>query len=140
MTEGTGVAMLDDLLSDLSDQTISVSSFADLHYHLDRMSQERQTHLSTLFLDLQSFYEGRLTHFHERAQEEIRRRFYAQGTFYKDRYKFLRTVGNKSYSSGGGDTFLAKVTVGKKRVEKPLAETSMVEILSILSDMDAIDC
>ena len=67
MTEGTGVAMLDDLLSDMSDQTISVSSFADLQYHLDQMSQERQTQLSTLFSDLQSFYEGRLTRYHERA-------------------------------------------------------------------------
>lgn len=140
MTEGTEVAMLDDLLSDITDQTISVFSFADLQYHLDRMSQERHTQLSTLFSDFKSFYEARLTHYHERAQEEIRRRFYAQGTFYKDRYKFLRTVGNRSTSSSeGGDTFLAKVTVGKKRVEKPLAETSMVEILSVLSDMDSID-
>ena len=122
--------MLDDLLSDISDQTISVFSFADLTYHLDQMSQERQTQLTTLFSDFQSFYEARLTHYHERAQEEIRRRFFPQGSLFKDRYKFLRTVGNRSTSSSdGGEIFLAKVTVGKKRVEKPLTETSIVEIL-----------
>jgi hypothetical protein len=37
MTEGSTLAMLDDLLSDISDQTISVFSFADLKYHLDQM-------------------------------------------------------------------------------------------------------
>jgi hypothetical protein len=45
--------MLDDLLSDISDQTILVRSFSDLMYHLDQMSKERQTQLSTLFSDLQ---------------------------------------------------------------------------------------
>ena len=132
--------MLDDLLSDISDQTILVRSFSDLMYHLDQMSKERQTQLSTLFSDLKSFYESQLAHYHERAQEEIRRRYYAQGSLYKDRYKFLRTVGHRSSSSSQGeDNLLAKVAEGRKKVEKPLSETSIVEILSVLSDMDSID-
>ena len=132
--------MLDDLLSDISDQTILVSSFADLMYHLDQMSQVRHTQLSILFSDLQSFYESRLAHYHERAQEEIRRRFYSQGSLYQDKYKFLRTVGLRSNSFGEGeDTILAKFAEGRKKVEKPLTETSIVEILSVLNDMDSID-
>jgi hypothetical protein len=57
-----------------------------------------------------------------------------------DRYKFLRTVGHRSFSScQGEDNLLAKVAEGRKKVEKPLSETSIVEILSVLSDMDSID-
>ena len=133
--------MLDDLLSDISDQTISLSSFSDMMYHLDQMTLERQTQLSTLFSDLQLFYQGRLLCYHERAQQEIRRRFYAQGSLYKDKYKFLRTVGLRPTSSGEGEdtTFLAKVAEGRKKVEKPLTETSILEILSVLTEMDSID-